>query len=262
MASLTDLIPIPADINRGLTSARQATMLALLGNPRSSYDRDCRPVLNPRLKALIELRDVGPFRVQGLRPAVDSLQAVLADIRVQQPDVFAVLGTAGMLCARLVRGSATSISNHSWGTAIDLTIDADLDAPGNGRVQRGLALIAPIFNRHGWFWGAGFPREDGMHFECSEELIRSWHAEGGLSNSAMAVVPDLLSLGDRGAEVEALQTLLNRCGAQLEVDGDFGRATHAALMAFQADHELRVDGVAGPKTIAALREAAREHELA
>ena len=28
------------------------------------------------------------------------------------------------------------------------------------------------------FWGAGFGREDGMHFEASEELVRMWKARG------------------------------------------------------------------------------------
>jgi hypothetical protein len=77
-----------------------------------------------------------------------------------------------MLCARFVRGSTTAISNHAWGTAIDLTLDGVLDRRGDGRVQVGLTRIAPIFNRHSWFWGAGFRTEDAMHFEGSDELIR------------------------------------------------------------------------------------------
>ena len=84
---------------------------------------------------------------------------------------MADLGTAGMLCCRLVRGSATAISNHSWGTAIDLTLDGVLDVYGDDKVQYGLTLIAPIFNRHGWYWGAAFRTEDGMHFEGSKALV-------------------------------------------------------------------------------------------
>jgi hypothetical protein len=33
--SLTDLVAIPSNTNAGVTSAKQATMLGLLGNPRS-----------------------------------------------------------------------------------------------------------------------------------------------------------------------------------------------------------------------------------
>jgi len=43
-------------------------------------------------------------------------------------------------------------------------------------VQHGLTLIAPIFQRHGWCWGAAFRKEDGMHFEGSKTLIDQWAA--------------------------------------------------------------------------------------
>lgn len=59
--------------------------------------------------------------------------------------------------------SATAISNHSWGTAIDLTLDGVLDTYGDDKVHYGLTL-ASIFNRHGWFCGAAFRTEDAMHF--------------------------------------------------------------------------------------------------
>ena len=111
--ALTDLVPIPATTNVGVTSARQSTMLGLLGNPRRDYTSECQSIEHPGLKALVVFRDLGAFKVRGLKPAVDSLEDVLADIRVEQPQVFAALGTAGMLCARLVRGSQRAISNHS-----------------------------------------------------------------------------------------------------------------------------------------------------
>lgn len=254
MSDLTRRVPIPGGINPQVSSARQATMLALLGNPRSSYDANCREVTNPRLAAMMEVRTLGPIRVRGLRPAIDSLQAVLEDIRVEQPEVHAALGTAGMLCARLVRGSATAISNHSWGTAIDIKIDGDLDTRGDDRVQFGLTLIAPIFNRHGWFWGAGFRTEDAMHFEAGDALIREWHAQGLFAGAPVAAPPHLLSLGDRGPDVLRLQEQLNAVGASLQPDGAFGPATHAAVMAFQAEQGLTVDGVVGPKTADRLRD--------
>ena len=98
----------------------------------------------------------------------------MADIQTAQPAVYRALGTAGMLCCRLQRGSSTAVSNHSWGTAIDLTLEGVLDAYGDGMVQYGLTLIAPIFNRHGWYWGAAFSKEDAMHFEGSRRLIDEW----------------------------------------------------------------------------------------
>jgi len=85
--AITRLVPIPAGINVDVTSAHQATMLSLLGNPRGDYDAVCREVTNPTLKAMIQIADVGPFRVQGLRPAVASLKTVLAEIAVAEAEV-------------------------------------------------------------------------------------------------------------------------------------------------------------------------------
>ncbi|MGE0225929.1 MAG: peptidoglycan-binding protein [Acetobacteraceae bacterium] len=250
--SLTRLVPIPSGINIGVTAARQATMLSLLGNPRGSYDQTCQAVTNATLTSLITSADVGPFPVRGLAPAVESLMRVMRDIRAEAPEIHAALGTVGMLCARFVRGSTTSISNHSWGTAIDLTLEGRLDTRGDGLVQEGLTRIYPIFNHHGWYWGAGFRTEDAMHFECGDDLIRTWALEGIIGSAAPVSIPVILSMGDRGPDVMRLQQALIAKGASISADGIFGRATQAAVMAFQAAHGLAVDGVAGPRTLSAL----------
>ena len=257
--ALTDLVAIPSGINAGLTAARQSTMLSLLGNPRRDYTDECQGIDDPALKKLIVFKDLGVFKVRGLGPAVDSLEQVVADIRVEAPHVHTALGTAGMLCARLVRGSATAISNHSWGTAIDLTLNGLLDRRGDGKVQVGLTQISPIFNRHGWFWGAAFRTEDAMHFEAGDGMIRRWHAEGrfgtadsGSGGTVSAPADDLLTVGDRGPDVTQLQTRLNQFGAGLDIDGDFGTATRAAVVAFQRSKGLTADGVVGTRTRAAL----------
>lgn len=174
--SLTRLVaaPVKSAINDGLTPVTNAVITRLLGAPRSDYAADCKPLTNVRLARNLLTASVGPFRVSGLAPAVKSLSLVMAEIQRMQPNVYAVLGTADMLCCRFVRGSTNSISNHSWGTAVDLTLNGVLDQRGDGKVQYGLTLIAPVFNRFGWYWGATFKTEDGMHFEASQESIKSW----------------------------------------------------------------------------------------
>ncbi len=261
--ALTDLTLVPASINllpggKSIASAKQTTMLSLLGNPRADYGEDCRPITNPKLKPLVVRRNVGPFTVQGLGPAVDSLEMVMADIRADEPDVYAAIGNMGMLCARFVRDSTTAISNHSWGTAIDLTLDGKLDRRGDGFVQTGLIRIAPIFNRHGWFWGAGFRTEDAMHFECGDAMIRRLAEEGAFGGALPTATPrpppeNQLSLGDRGPDVLFLQRALNEAGASLLPDGIFGRETQSAIMAFQGKRRMEVTGVAGQKVFAALK---------
>lgn len=61
-----------------------------------------------------------------------------------------------------------------------------------------------------------------------------------------------LLLGSKGHQVRDLQAALNRHGAGLFIDGDFGPLTEAALMDFQRQFGLVVDGIAGPKTRKAL----------
>lgn len=173
---LTRLIPTPerSTLNKGVSPVNNELMTDLFGSPRRSYTANCQSVTQAKLKRNIITKSVGPFRATGLKPAVQSLTEIMAEIQRERPEVYAALGTAGMLCCRWVRGSTTSISNHSWGTAIDLKLSGVLDARGNDRVQYGLTLIAPIFNRFGWYWGAAFPTEDAMHFEAGRALVESW----------------------------------------------------------------------------------------
>jgi len=169
----TDLITAPPKntINVGLSAVSNRYMFEKFGAPREAFAADCQPITNVALKAKLTTASVGPFRVTGMKPVVDSLATVMADVREKLPEIYSVLGTAGMLCCRFVRGSTTSISNHSWGSAVDLTLSGKLDIRGDGKVQTGLTLLAPLFNARGWYWGAGFPTEDGMHFEPSMSLL-------------------------------------------------------------------------------------------
>ncbi|HUF57464.1 MAG TPA: M15 family metallopeptidase [Thermohalobaculum sp.] len=159
--------------NKQLTRARQSYLRVVLGEPRTDYGDDCRPPSNERLLGLLETREIGPIRVTMIRPALDSLARVLDRLRRDEPEIYAALGTAGALCARRVRG-ANSISTHSWGVAVDLTLAGKLDPYGDDGSQFGLLVLAEFFNDEGWYWGAGYAREDAMHFEVSEEKLREW----------------------------------------------------------------------------------------
>ena len=260
MSQWTETVRLDASrisLNGDLRGARNTTMLSALGNPRGSYSQDCQEPTNARIAGLLVSEDVGPFRVRGLRPAVAALRAIFADIKAADRDIHDRLGTAGMLCCRFVRGSSSAISNHSWGCAIDLTIDRVLDRRGDDRAQMGLLQIYKHFNRHKFFWGAAFPTEDAMHFEASDQLVREWQASGQLGAGAGVPPPvadSLLEFGDRGVEVMALQQMLSKAlGITLTADGIFGAQTRAAVVDFQSRHGLTPDGVVGPKTMAALR---------
>jgi peptidoglycan hydrolase-like protein with peptidoglycan-binding domain len=170
--------------NKGLTATNNAHNFQVLGNPRpesgtngANWPTGYLQVTNQKLlKNMVSapLKGAG----QGLRPAVASLNAVLDDIQRKYPDVRRLLSSDGMLVCRRVKlkggGWGKSVSNHSWGAAIDLRYNGVFDSHGDGVVLAGLALIAPIFNDHGWYWGATFKTEDGMHFEGSRELLAQW----------------------------------------------------------------------------------------
>jgi hypothetical protein len=243
-------------INGDLKASTNSLMLTLLGNPRGSYDKECRDPTNSRIAGMMKTADIGlPLRVRGLAPAVDALALVFEDIKREKPEIHATISHMGMLCCRLVRGSATAISNHSWGTAIDLTLEGKLDKRGDDRTQKGLLEIYPIFNRHGFFWGASFTTEDAMHFEVSEQLMRRWASEGKFGDEPKADV-GIFNIGDRSPEVEEIQKSLNLILAMdMDVDGVFGKDTRAGVMEFQRTNGLVVDGVVGPATMKAIRAA-------
>jgi hypothetical protein len=164
--------------NNGVTQPGNRVMLEVLGQPRAQYGTTCQSVTNPDLRALLETRQIGPIRVTMVKPALDSLERIMGRLQETEPDIYASIGTAGALCVRLIRGSSSSISNHSWGTAIDLKLEGRLDGFGDGSTQFGLLIIAELFNEEGWFWGATYSREDSMHFEVGVETLRAWSASG------------------------------------------------------------------------------------
>jgi hypothetical protein len=180
--------PDASSYNVGLRGLSNPLMLDLFGEPRlkRDYDDVGKAPDNPRLTRNLLSQSVGPFRAHGLKPAVLSLTRIMADVARLQPKVYPLLHSRGMLVCRFVRPAKgkpvpppekRSISNHSWGCAIDIAIGAGknaLDARGDNKVQHGLNLIAPIFNEHGWYWGAAFRTEDAMHFELGEDLLRSF----------------------------------------------------------------------------------------
>lgn len=170
----------PKGFNKGLIQPKNSFMIRTLGHPRDTYGENCLPVTNPRLIDAMTQEKIGSFRVTMLKPAMESFKRVMERLKESDIDIYNKVGTAGALCARLIRGSKSSVSNHSWGTAIDIKLDDQLDRFADGETQFGLLIIAEYFNDEGWYWGASYGREDSMHFEASEALIQSWVDAGEL----------------------------------------------------------------------------------
>lgn len=191
MSRFGELVDLDAitPINVGLTSASEETMISLLGRPHDVDSTKCNNAkASDTVNRLTVLEDVGPFRVTGIKPAVDSLRTVFAEAKVKEPDLWAALGSEGMLCVRLRKPTSgkpsTKLSNHSWGTALDIKVDDVADGTRDRKIQRGIAILIPIFNRQGWFAGAGFATaEDDMHFEVATETLHIWARNGQLSRT-------------------------------------------------------------------------------
>ena len=99
---------------------------------------------------MLVLEDVGPIRVNMLKPAVKSLRKVFEAARAVDQDLYDRINTSGSLCVRRIRGSVESLSSHSFGLAVDLNIDGVLDNFADGRTQLGLTILADLFMAEGW----------------------------------------------------------------------------------------------------------------
>ncbi len=72
-------------------------------------------------------------------------------------------------------------------------------------------------------------------------------------------VTDLLSNGEHGPEVTKLQQMLNQMGYHLDVDGQFGPTTAAAVRHLQRSSGVHEDGIVGPQTLHALATHSVDH---
>jgi hypothetical protein len=173
-ASLSDRVPIPPrdQINIRLSTAQESTMTQKFGVP-GNLTIDCSPLTGPIKQRVRFNFDVGPFKVNGLDFAVESLLQIFTDVQKQDRALFDQVKTVGMLCVRAQRENRGRFSNHSWGTAIDIFFGTSVVPQKVHLTHRGNLALAPFFNQHGWYWGAGFSgmSVDSMHFELAEETI-------------------------------------------------------------------------------------------
>jgi hypothetical protein len=85
-----------------------------------------------------------------------------------------ILTWNGSYVARFVRGSRTTLSNHAWGTAIDLNrVHNRLGhLPALVGEKGSLRELVEIANEQGWWWGGHYRgRLDGMHFEATAKVL-------------------------------------------------------------------------------------------
>ena len=76
---------------------------------------------------------------------------------------------------------------------------------------------------------------------------------GDVKGNPYLLLSKQMRQGSAGESVKWLQWELNQSGANLTIDGMFGKQTKLAVLLFQKDHGLIQDGVVGSKTIDALK---------
>lgn len=243
------------EVNKGLSPARNAINTALLGLPVGHFTSQPQEPTDPEFCQRIGTAEIGPIAVTGLTLAFHPLRNIMAEISAEQPEIYRRLGCSEMLSCRFVKGSSTIISNHSWGIALDLTVDGKMATDGQDDVMEVLSQIGPIFNRNGFYWGISFGLADALHFEASDQLLRSWAGAGLISGGAnITILPRALNLGDRGPHVLALQRALNTSLFPVEIncDGQYGPMTRFAVQALQRKVGLPPTGAAPKPVLTAL----------
>ena len=128
-------------------------------------------------------------------------------------------------------------SLHTTGQAVDCYISGQSPS-----------LLAKFFEAYG-MKGIGCYYDDSFVHVDSRANKFLWKNQ---SATAVSTHLPIIRSGATGQDVKDLQFLLNKAGAYLEVDGDFGVATNKEVKNFQAAKGLEVDGIVGPKTWAKL----------
>lgn len=112
-----------------------------------------------------------------------------------------------------------------------------------------------VLTVHRWFAQKSCPG-DWMYARMGELAARVTAALGGNTPASTPKTASALKQGDQGDAVKTMQIMLNACGFNCgEADGDFGRNTLSALLAFQTVYGLMPDGVYSAECRSALESA-------
>lgn len=83
-----------------------------------------------------------------------------------------ILTWGGSYSPRFIRGSRTTLSNHSFGSAFDINVPWNWlgTQPALVGKEGSVRELVPVGHRFGLYWGGHFKRKDGMHFEVAKVM--------------------------------------------------------------------------------------------
>ncbi len=104
-------------------------------------------------------------------------------------------------------------------------------------VRQLISILTPTVRELRKVWPEIRPEAIALFAEALPEVAREWSR------------PHIMPVA---GDVKWVQETLNKLGAKIKVDGDYGEETQKAVKKFQSDEGLTVDGWAGMITLAAM----------
>lgn len=151
-------------------------------------------------------------------------------------------------------------SYHVKGMAADICVQ--------GVKSKDVALYAESLKIGGIGW---YEKQNFVHIDTRSGSVR-WKDDGNnvvktFTAATPAKSPSTncpynepkadIQFGSKGNGVKWIQWCLNKTGEKLNIDGEFGALTKAAVLKFQKKQKLLADGIVGTKTRAALKKAVK-----
>lgn len=212
------------------------------GSADLDWQRENLTTITPPYAMFYDGKKVTKITVHKL--AAESLLRVLTKIgqefTASQRKQYGLDQFGGVFNFRRKRGGS-GLSTHSWAIAIDLAVALN----GFGVAYGSQPFMMPervvqIFEEEGWTWGGLWSNPDAMHFQAAD-------IPGSKKIETVSVTPSITGNTFTNDTQITDETTVRRVQSDLknlgytevgDIDGEVGRMTRAAILAFRDDNDL------------------------